>query len=75
MTIVLTVAVILLATVNIVLYTYISKLQKITDNLLVALQEQENINRVCFMAIADLQSQIVEEAKASTGWSGPIGQA
>ena len=75
MTIVLTVAVILLATVNIVLYTYISKLQKITDNLLVALQEQENINRVCFIAIADLQSQIVEEAKASTGWSGPIGQA
>lgn len=75
MTIVLTVAVILLATVNIVLYTYISKLQKITDNLLAALQEQENINRVCFIAIADLQSQIVQEAKASTGWNGPIGQA
>ena len=75
MTIVLTVAVVLLAAVNVVLYMYISKLQKITDNLLAALQEQENINRVCFIAIADLQSQIVEEAKASTGWSGPIGQA
>lgn len=75
MTIVLTIAVVLLAAVNVVLYMYISKLQKITDNLLAALQEQENINRVCFIAIADLQSQIVEEAKASTGWSGPIGQA
>lgn len=74
MIIVLTIAVTVLAVAVVILYGLISLQHKTIKNLLSTLEEQENINQVCFMAIADLQQQFIE-SKTIPSWSGPIGEA